>query len=57
MNHLYDTQMTWFQHARFAWKMSLKLFLLSLSAAVHGLLPFTFISSTSDGIKKLNEEL
>ena len=57
MNHLYDIQMTWFQHAKFAWKMSLKLFLLSLSAAVHGLLPFTFISTTSKGIKKLHDEL
>ena len=57
MNHLYDTQMTWFQHAKFAWKMSLRLFLLSLSAAVHGLLPFIFISTTSKGIKKLHDEL
>ncbi len=57
MNHLYDIQMTWFQHARHAWKMSFKLFLLSLTALVHGLLPFTFLSTTSDGIKKLNAEL
>jgi len=37
--------------------MSLKLFLLSLTALAHGLLPFTFSSATSDGIKKLHEEL
>jgi len=53
MNHLYDVEMTWWQHGKFAWNMSLKLFLLSLTAAVHGLLPFTFTSSTSNGIKKL----
>ena len=57
MNHLYDVEMTWFQHAKGAWRMSSRLFLLSLTAAVHGLLPFTFSSTTSEGIKKLHEDL
>ena len=57
MNHLYDVQMSWWKHGKFAWRMSLKLFLLSLTALVHGMLPFIFSSTTSDGIKKLNEEL
>ena len=57
MNHLYDVEMTWWGHGKFAWKMSLKLFLLSLTALVHGLLPFTFISTTSNGINKLSDEL
>jgi hypothetical protein len=57
MNHLYDVEMTWWGHGKHAWKMSLKLFLLSLTALVHGLLPFIFSSKTSDGIKKLHEEL
>jgi len=57
MNHLYDVEMTWWSHGKFAWKMSLKLFLLSLTALVHGLLPFTFTSTTSDGIKKLSHDL
>jgi len=57
MNHLYDEQMTWMQHAKFAWSLALRLFLLSLIALVHGLLPFTFTSTTSKGIKKLHEEL
>jgi hypothetical protein len=57
MNHLYDVEMTWWNHGKGAWKMSLKLFLLSLTALVHGLLPFIFSSSTSEGIKKLHEEL
>ena len=57
MNHLYDVQMTWWRHGKFAWWLSWKLFLLSLTALVHGLLPFTFSSTTSDGIKKLHEEL
>ncbi len=57
MNHLYDTQMTWIQHAKFAWNLALKLFLLSLSALVHGLLPFMFTSTTSKGINKLHKHL
>ena len=57
MNHLYDAQMTWWNHGKVAWRMSLKLFLLSLTALVHGLLPFTFSSTTSDGIKKLSYDL
>ena len=57
MNHLYDVEMSWWNHGKYAWKMSLKLFLLSLTALVHGLLPFMFSSATSDGIKKLNKDL
>jgi len=57
MNHLYDVDMTWWNHGKRAWKMSLRLFLLSLTALVHGLLPFTFSSTASDGVKKLHEEL
>ena len=57
MNHLYDAEMTWFQHARVAWSMALRLFLLSLTALVHGLLPFTFTSTTSNGIKEMSSEL
>jgi len=57
MNHLYDMEMSWFQHAKVAWKLCFKLFLLTLSAFFHGLFPFMLISTTSNGIKKLNEEL
>ena len=57
MNHLYDAQMTWWTHAKFAWKMALRLFLLSLTALVHGLLPFTFMYTTSKGIEKLAKDI
>ena len=57
MNHLYDVQMTWWSHARVAWKMALRLFLLSLIGLVHGLLHFTFISTMSNGIKKLSDDV
>ncbi len=57
MNHLYDVQMGWWRHAKFAWWLSWKLFLLSLTAVVHGLLPFIFLSTTSDGVKKIANDL
>ena len=57
MNHLYDVQMTWWTHAIGAWKMGLKLFLLSLTALVHGMFPSIFTSKVSSEIHKLNEEL
>ena len=57
MNHLYDAQMSWWKHAKRAWKMGLRLFLLSLTALVHGLLPFTFTSTASEGVKKLHADI
>ena len=49
--------MTWYNHAKFAWGLALKLFLLSLTAVVHGLLPFIFTSKVSDGVASLDSEL
>ena len=57
MKHLKDINLSWARHLRFATGLALKLFLLSLTALVHGIFPFIFISATSDGIKKLNKEL
>ena len=57
MNHLYDAQMTWYNHAKFAWALALKLFLLSLTALVHGLLPFIFTSTVSNGVNQLTHDL
>ena len=57
MNHLHDAQMSWWKHAKHAWTMGLRLFLLSLTALVHGLLPFIFSLTTSKGIKRLSDDL
>ena len=57
MNHLYDVEMTWWSHGKGAWRMSLKLFLLSLTALAHGMLPFIFSSTVSNGVKDLHLEL
>ena len=57
MKHLKDKNLTYFQHMRAAWTLTIQLFLLSLISLVHGMLPFMFLSITTDGIKKLNEKL
>ena len=55
--HLEDVGMNYTMHLRFAWILALKLFLMSLIALVHGMLPFIFTSTVSDGVNQLNHEL
>ena len=55
MKHLEDVHMNYTMHLMFAWKLSLKLCLLSLTALVHGILPFIFQKSVSDNINILSD--
>ena len=57
MSHLKDINMSWSLHLWYALAAAWKLFLLSLTAVVHGIFPFIFISKVSDEVHKLNEEL
>ena len=57
MSHLRDTNLSWGRHLYFALGLASKLFRLSLTAVVHGIFPFIFISKVSDEVHKLNEEL
>ena len=57
MSHLKDINLSWSRHLRFASGLALRLFLLSLIALVHGLLPFIFTSKVSDEVHKLDQEL
>ena len=57
MKHLEDVGMTYMKHLMFAWTLALKLFLMSLISLVHGMLPFIFLSTTSDGIKQLANDI
>ena len=57
MNHLYDLDMSWWQHAKKAWKLSSKLLLLSIAAFFHGLFPFMLSKTASNGVKKINDSL
>ena len=57
MSHLKDTNLSWGRHLRFASGLALSLFLLSLTALVHGIFPFIFTSTVSDAIHQLDEDL
>ena len=57
MSHLKDVNLTWDRHLKFAWTLAWKLFLLSLTALVHGLLPFIFTSTVSNGVNQLTHDL
>jgi len=57
MSHLKDINMSWSTHLWYAVTLAVRLFLLSLTALVHGLLPFIFTSKVSDEVHKLDEEL
>ena len=55
MKHLKDVQMNYMMHLSFAWVLALKLFLLSLTALVHGIFPSILVHSVSDKIKVMAE--
>ena len=57
MSHLKEINMSWSMHLWYALTLAGKLFLLSLTAVAHGLLPFIFTSKVSAEVHKLNEEL
>ena len=57
VRHLKDINMNWSLHLWYALTLAGKLLLLSLTAVVHGLLPFIFTSKVSDGVASLDSEL
>jgi len=57
MSHLKDINMSWSMHLWYALSLAGRLFLLSLTAVAHGMLPFIFTSKVSDEVHKLDEEL
>jgi len=57
VKHLKDMNMSWSMHLWYALTLAGRLFLLSLTAVAHGMLPFIFTSRVSKQVHKLNEEL
>jgi len=57
MKHLKDINMSWSIHLWYAMTLAMRLFLLSLTALVHGMFPFIFISTVSDGVNQLKNDL
>ena len=57
MGHLKDLDKTWYQHFKFALYLSIKLAKLSILGLIHSVFPNLFVTSVSDGINELKEEL
>jgi|19_taG_2_1085344.scaffolds.fasta_scaffold74637_1 hypothetical protein len=56
VGHLRDVNLSWTRHLKFAWGLAWKLFLLSLTALVHGIFPFILVTSASDRVIKMADE-
>ena len=57
MKHLKDQNLTYFGHLLFAWTLAMKLFLLSLTAVVHGVLPSIWVRSVSNKVHEMDQDL
>ena len=57
MKHLRDQNLTYFGHLLFAWNIAMRLFLLSLTAVVHGVLPSIWVRSVSDRVREMDADL
>jgi len=55
--HLKKTEMSYAQHLAFALKLGGVLFLLSVTALIHGLVPFVLTERVSTTIKRLAASL
>ena len=49
--------MTYFQHMSLSWGFSKKLFIGSLKSSVHSIIPALYITSTSDLLKEIDNEM
>ena len=49
--------MTYFQHMSLSWGFSKKLFVGSLKSVVHSIIPAFYISSTSDLLQDIKDEM
>ncbi len=56
-NHLDQVDMTYFQHMKFAHRISIQLAKASLSLLVHGFLPFLLVEAGSHAVKKADNQL
>ena len=56
-NHLKKICMTYFQHLRFSSNLGIQLWIGSVKAFIHAIMPQYYITSTSDLVKKLDIEM
>ena len=57
MKHLTDQNLTYIGHLLQAWNLAMRLFLLSLTALAHGVLPSILAHSVSDKVHEMDQDL
>ena len=57
MKHLQEQNLTYIGHLLFAWNIATRLFLLSLTALAHGILPSIWVRSVSDKVHEMDQDL
>ena len=55
--HLKENNMSWSLHLWYALTLAGRLFLLSLTAVVHGVLPSIWVRSVSDRVREMDADL
>lgn len=56
-SHLKDVNETYFEHMRFAQRCGFRMVLAGLACIVHSILPHVFVSTASDTMKALDQEI
>jgi hypothetical protein len=56
-HHLKKTKINYINHAVRVFKVSIVLVVLGIIGIIHGLFPFTFVETVSNGVKKIANEI
>jgi len=57
MNHLKDIGENYFIHAVIALSYSITLLALAVAILIHGIIPFVFVNTASNGVSALEERM
>ena len=57
MRHLKDSNMGYWEHLGFAFKLSAQLIAMAIVSVIHAVIPFFFQNSISSGIKAMDAKL
>jgi len=56
-DHLRKAKINYINHAARVIKVSIVLIVLGIVGIIHGLFPFTFVETVSNGVKKIADEM
>ncbi len=56
-SHLKKTNVSYFSHGLRVFKVSIVLIGLGMIGVIHGLFPFAFVKTVSNGVKKIADEM